>query len=180
MDATYASPVSGNSYSSVPRSATCTDVPWKMGLGERFPVIFKPASLCSTSQHVIGGWWLTCSAIISTSPTRVRCVSPSTEFMGFFIGGIVNALLVPPPVPSSQRSDSMSRNSRSTFRNRVSASREASDNAFQSSSLRSVPAMIVSTSSEAWIALNGVRNVAGSSNLVMSCPSCMRPTTPFA
>ena len=105
----YASPVDAISKRIVPRSATWTEVPWKMGLGLRFPVIFTPARVWSISQHVIGGWWLTCSATISSSPTRVRCVSPNTLLMGFFIGGRTNALFVPPAVPSSALSDSMSR-----------------------------------------------------------------------
>jgi hypothetical protein len=129
----------------------CLDLGTAQQHVHKFPVIFNPASACSTSQHVMGGWCDTCSATISTcGATRVRCVSPSTELIGFFMGGIVNALLVPPEVPSSHRRLSMSRNKRSTFRNRCSTSQvSVSLMSLHSLSLRSVPAIMVSTSSDA-------------------------------
>lgn len=45
---------------------------------------------------------------------------------------------------------------------------------------RSVPQMIVRTSSVAWIAEKGVKNVAGSSNLDMSCPILSVPMRDLA
>ena len=42
------------------------------------------------------------------SPTRTLCVSPMTLLIGFFMLGRGNELLVPPLVPSSERTDSMS------------------------------------------------------------------------